>query len=339
MTSSQNNILFITRKYPPIQGGMEQYSYHLYQSLISSGNKVHLLANTKGNTYLPFFILRIMWTLLFTNRRYNYIHFGDALLSPFVLLYKWWSSAKWSVTVHGLDITYKNSIYQKIVPYSLGYFNSLVAVSQHTKQECIKRNVHSQIEVIPNGIQEMPATIKKPNNTIKQLFSIGRLVPRKGIAEFVDSVGPQLPPHYQYIIAGDGVEKERINHIIDKHQLQNTIRLVGKVSDEEKYEYLSKSDVFLMPNVSIPGDMEGFGITLIEASSYGVPVVARNIEGIKDAVIEGKTGYLVDSSHPDDYLQAIKKALSLDRESVQKTTKHHYLWENIIKQYSNKIFV
>jgi glycosyltransferase involved in cell wall biosynthesis len=340
MISSKKKILFITRKYPPIKGGMEQYSYNLYHSLINSGYCVDIIANKKGNRYLPFFIFKILGILLFYNRRYSHIHFGDALLSPLALLYKWWSSSKWSVTVHGLDITYSNSLYQKIIPYSLRYFDSIVAVSSHTKQECEKRGINIPIEVIPNGIQDIPAdTVHKSHNTIKQLFSIGRLIPRKGIAEFVDTVGPKLPSNYQYIIAGDGVERSRIQTIIDKHQLQNTIQLVGKITDKEKYDYLSKADVFIMPNVSIPGDMEGFGITLIEASSYGVPAVARNIEGIKDAVKDGETGYLVNSSNADDYLQAIEKALVLDREQVNQTTQQYYHWDNIVTQYNNKIFI
>jgi glycosyltransferase involved in cell wall biosynthesis len=230
-------------------------------------------------------------------------------------------------------------LYQKVIPYSLNYAHILVAVSEHTKQECIKRNVHTQIEVIPNGISHMPSKINKPHNTTKQLFSIGRLIPRKGIAEFVDTVGPYLLGKYQYTIAGGGEELSRIQEIIQKHKLQDTVLLVGKITDEEKYTYLSNADAFLMPNIEIEGDMEGFGITLIEASSYGVPVVARNIEGIKDAVKEGETGYLVNRSHPDDYLQAIEKARRLDREQVCKTTATYYLWENIIKQYSNKIFI
>lgn len=340
MKSYSKNILFITRKYPPITGGMEQYSYNLYQTLISSGDSVDLIANTKGNRYLPLFILEVMGKLIWRRQqRYSHIHLGDALLSPLILLMKWFSKAKWSVTVHGLDITYSNSLYQKIIPYSLNHAHILVAVSEHTKQECIKRNVYTQIAVIPNGIAHMPSKVNKPHNTIKQLFSIGRLIPRKGIAEFVDTVGPYLSGKYQYTIAGAGEELSRIQEIIQKHQLQDTILLVGKITDEEKYIYLSNADIFLMPNIEIEGDMEGFGITLIEASSYGVPVVARNIEGIKDAVKEGETGYLVHSSHPDDYLQAIEKALGLDRENICKTTEKYYLWESIIKQYSNRIFI
>jgi len=56
---------------------------------------------------------------------------------------------------------------------------------------------------------------------------------------------------------------------------------------------MNAADAFIMPNISIPDDVEGFGISALEAGACGLPVIASNIQGIRDAILDGITGYLV----------------------------------------------
>ena len=58
-----------------------------------------------------------------------------------------------------------------------------------------------------------------------------------------------------------------------------------------------------MPNIKVQGDMEGFGIVAIEATSIGLPVIASSIEGIKDAIVDNETGALVESENVNNFLK------------------------------------
>ena len=67
-----------------------------------------------------------------------------------------------------------------------------------------------------------------------------------------------------------------------------------------------------MPNVRVAGDMEGFGLVAVEAATRGTLVVASALEGIRDAVVDGSTGILVEPEQPDQLIETIR-ALAADR--------------------------
>jgi glycosyltransferase involved in cell wall biosynthesis len=128
------------------------------------------------------------------------------------------------------------------------------------------------------------------------LITVGRLVKRKGVAWFIEEVLPELASKYPsltYLVVGDGEERPAIEAAIEKTNLRQHVRLLGQVSDELKEAAYTRANVFVMPNITVPGDMEGFGLVLLEASVRGLPVVASDTEGIKDAVSDGKNGVLV----------------------------------------------
>jgi glycosyltransferase involved in cell wall biosynthesis len=125
------------------------------------------------------------------------------------------------------------------------------------------------------------------------LLTIGRLVARKGVRWFVDSVLPALTgPTVHYAIAGSGPEQDAIGAVVAAHGLTDRVHLLGPVSDAERETLLRGVDLFVQPNVVTPGDMEGFGLVLVEAAKRGTPVVASALEGMTDAVADGEAGVL-----------------------------------------------
>ena len=73
--------------------------------------------------------------------------------------------------------------------------------------------------------------------------------------------------------------------------------MLGYVTDETRDILFNTCDVFVQPNIKVAGDMEGFGISVIEAASCEIPVIASNIEGLKDAIKDGQNGFLVESGN------------------------------------------
>ena len=81
---------------------------------------------------------------------------------------------------------------------------------------------------------------------------------------------------------------------------------LNKVSDDLRNTLFALSDLFIMPNRSVEGDMEGFGIVALEASARGIPVIATGIEGITDAVIDGGNGFCVGEGDSSKMIDIIK---------------------------------
>ncbi|MFC1826187.1 glycosyltransferase family 4 protein, partial [Thermodesulfobacteriota bacterium] len=170
------------------------------------------------------------------------------------------------------------------------------------------------------------------NRTV--LLTVGRLVRRKGVAWFAEQVMPQLDNSYSYLIVGDGPEYKNIQAVLERNKLNDRVFLLGRVSDETLKMIYNASDIFIMPNITVPDDIEGFGIAAIEAGSCGLPVVASNIQGIQDAVLDGMTGHLVEERDADGFLAKIEK-MDLKKESVRSTVISKFDWKLIYRQYRN----
>ena len=91
----------------------------------------------------------------------------------------------------------------------------------------------------------------------------------------------------------------------------DAVRFLGAVDDAERDRWLRSADVFAMPsrlpNAGLAG--EGFGIVYLEAAAYGKPVVAGNVAGALDAVLDGETGLLVDPTDPRAVADALTRLL------------------------------
>ena len=96
-----------------------------------------------------------------------------------------------------------------------------------------------------------------------------------------------------------------------------------------------------MPNIKVEGDLEGFGIVLLEAASCNLSIVASDIEGIKDALLEGRLGRLVkcyDSKGFSDEVLKILKGESFSREDLRRLVRENFSWQEISKRYSEVFY-
>lgn len=349
-------VLFITRCYPPVIGGMEKVSYELTSHLANLAD-IHLIANRKGKKNLPFFLPYALLRALFLIKRHaiDIVHLGDASLAPLGVIIKSVFKLPVVSTVHGLDVTYSNKLYRRIIPKHLKRLDKLICISEHTSIECQKINLpSSKYMVIPNGIkpdefylaepgsrEKLQAALKIDLADKRLLLSVGHLVARKGILWFIRSVMPHLPKDTIYLIIGGygnasrGDEKEVYSRQIKDLGLENQIFLLGEVSVEVLRLAYNSADLLVMPNIKVPGDMEGFGIVAIEAASCGLPVLAANLEGIKDAVINGENGFLVESGNAEGFIKQILsyREQAQFKKRVREYTVEHFGWGKIAERY------
>ena len=340
-------ILFITRCYPPVTGGMENLSYQVTTNF-SKVAETFIIANKKGKRNLPFFIPWALIKGLILSRKVDVVHLGDPVLSIIGFAIKKIFKKPVVITLHGLDITLKSKIYQFYLRIFGKKFDKYICISRQTEKEAKKNNFPNTV-IIPIGI-DLPKAVKRSRNDLekilraslsekKVLLTVGRLVKRKGMQWFIENVLPSSGENAVYIIVGEGEEKDNILRSADKQGLSDRVFALGKVSDKELKTIYNNSDIFVMPNIRVSGDMEGFGMVALEAAAYGLPVVASDMEGIKDAIQDRQSGLLVASRDVAKYSQTINSLLANNDARVQfgskakQFVKDNYSWGTIVHKY------
>ncbi|TAN39930.1 MAG: glycosyltransferase, partial [Nitrospirae bacterium] len=154
---------------------------------------------------------------------------------------------------------------------------------------------------------------------------LGRISPEKGIA-----VALKMAKKYKWNFQFAGTKHSK-QYFIDEVRpyINNNIKYVGPVYEKEKQTFYGGCDVFVVP---IQWD-EPFGLTIIEAMACGVPVVAFNRGAMKELIVEGKTGYVVDADDEKGFAQAVEKAKKLNREECRRHVEKNFTIEKMTANY------
>ena len=345
------NLLFISRAHPPIIGGIENQNEALVRHLstLVTCNKI---INKHGKKALPLFIPWAIILGLFKLKSSDQILLGDGVTAIIGWFIKLFSNKPVTCVLHGLDITWGNPVYQNLwVRFFFKRIDHFIAVSHSTQEIAIAAGIPASIiTIIPNGVE--PSSLEPLSKTeflkilpinIKNKFvllSLGRLIDRKGVYWFVANVVTKLPKNMVYLIAGDGPNKEKIQLLIDELNLQKNVALLGEVNEQFKNSLFMHSDLFIQPNIPIKGDIEGFGITQLEAGICGLPSISSDLEGIKDAIQENKNGWLIEPLNFNNYVNTILEKETLLKTSSKNIKEHtqeycltNFEWPKITKHY------
>ncbi|EKE11297.1 MAG: Glycosyl transferase, group 1 family [uncultured bacterium] len=360
-------ILFISRAYPPVVGGIENQNYELSVWLGKIAD-VKIIANKRGRKFLPLFAPYALLYTLWNLQKYDAILIGDGVLSFLSWFVKKISKKPVISVIHGLDVNYGSAsldvwyekflifVYQKLwVKSFLPTLDLFIAVGNETVSVLRGKNIPGEkIAFIPNGIDiekykggffrtDLEKFLGENLQGKKVIMTSGRLAKRKGAAWFVRNVMPKLADNILYIIAGDGPDKKNIASAIQETGLSHRIKAIGYMGDPVRDMFFHTCDIFVQPNIKVPGDMEGFGISVIEAAYCGIPVIASNLEGLKDAIKNEKNGFLIESGDIDGYVKKINELLDDEKyrkDFGQKARQYvidHLSWEHVSKIYLKEI--
>ncbi len=368
-------VLYVSHSFPHDNdpdsniGGMQRVAIDIYEAfkdhqdievfpliLKTSWNTTHLRA--------PFFLISLFWKIPAMVRQHQIESvFFSALVTGWVTLFMQKRlkkvGVKTFVMLYGRDILLPAKIYQWALPKILGKVDAFFPISTATAEEALKRHFPTdRTFVVPMGIDlsRIGVSVDKPKAraSILKMFSphvpesfiicsVGRHVKRKGFTWFAENVMPLLPEHVVYWAAGDGAERAALEEAINRKGLQNRVKLLGRLSDADLETLYQGADLFVMPNIHVPGDMEGFGVVMLEAGICGLPVVAARLEGIRDVVHEGQNGHLVESEDPQAFVDAImpyvedakwlKEASERARNYVPKT----FSWHGVAQQFLDRM--
>lgn len=347
-------ILYITRKFPPMVGGMENFSYNLYQGLAAHEDvDIDLISLGKSQKHLIWFFPYAFLKTLFTAKKYDIIFVGDAVLCSIGYFVKLIFKNKIVITnVFGLDITFKNKLYQFYLKRFYSKSDKYVSISGET-DKLLKDNGDFDSLIITPGVDvgmfssndnsDNWETISKKYDISEGdtvLITVGRLVKRKGVEWFVKNVMPKFKnTSIKYLIVGKGENEENIMSAIKSEGLENQVKMLGKISNEDLNSIYKNADIFVMPNIVIENDVEGFGLVAAEASLAGCVVVASGIQGIKDAIIDGKNGFLLETENVKQYVDTIlnlvneRQKLNSCSDKFKQYTIDNYSWINICQKY------
>ena len=171
----------------------------------------------------------------------------------------------------------------------------VIAISSYTAA-ALREITNVPIDVIPYAASLPPA---RPNadadrEPVPTVLFVGRLVERKGVTHLVEAVAQLADRRARLVIVGDGPERPRLEARARELGIADRVEFRGRISDADLRTAYQRAGVFVLPAVlDSRGDTEGLGVVLLEAMNYGVPVIASNIGGIVDIVVDQETGLLV----------------------------------------------
>jgi phosphatidylinositol alpha-1,6-mannosyltransferase len=368
-------ILYVSHSFPlpgdPLSnvGGMQRLAQGQFAALAEHPavemRSLLLETSWKGTPYrMPGYMARLLWQIPRMVKREKIdvvLHSSmvTAALTPTMVRAIRAAGAIVAAVPVGRDVTLPTIGYQWYVRRVLRSLNAVFPISRATAQECLQRGLPpSRMHVIPCGVdaglfnaprdrraarRELLRAIGESPQTIADdaliLVSVGRHQERKGFAWFTDNVMPRLPRDVVYLITGEGPMTPRIQEAIDRHGLHGRVRMLGKVPEEMLGRLYRGADLFVMPNVHVKGDIEGFGVVMLEAGMCGMPVLAADLEGISDVVREGENGHLVPSEDADAFVERVmryRKNREMTGEASRKAaayTARHFAWPAIADRY------
>lgn len=222
-----------------------------------------------------------------------------------------------------------------LITFLFKFSSCVVTISHHIQKEVIDfyyKNIR-KLEVIHLGInlqENLIISERQKYNLDEKDFvitTIGRLVERKGIKFLVKAVSEIKDNNVKLIIIGEGPQKVEIQNFISQHKLSDRVMILGRVSEKEKKEILSLSDIFVLPSLH-----EGFGLVILEAMEYGLPVITTNHGGQTEIIEDQTNGFLI----PVGNWTELKEKILLLRQNKNLWHQIYYNNKSKVKSFSVK---
>lgn len=352
--------LLITLDFPPDIGGIQKYLYGIvrfcydeddlvYVAGIRSGTNRLLKLKTEVtyftspfdflNSKISLLILAFSYLFLCKRTRRNLTVECGNLYAAFVpwLLYTL-TGQPYSIYTYGSELialekrTIKNCLLKNILLkagklYTLGHFSERILRELRLPQ---------QIDIVPPRITlpSLSGTRNKERNDTVTVLSVGRLVKHKGHDNLIRAARKLIKTDaFNLVIAGDGPEYNNLQRLCGDLNVCNNVSIKRGLSDDLLHNEFLKADIFVLPSTETSKGIEGFGIVLLEAMAYRLPIVASASGGIPEVLDNGNCGILVEPGNIDELasgIMYISKNPSYAENLAKKAYEHllnNYVWK------------
>lgn len=340
-------MIFVTRKWPPAMGGMETYCFKLVEEL-RRRRSVELLALPGGaDGSVPGIrqMLRFGWTtafrILFGPPLPDLIHVGDLTSWPFALLARLRRpSIRIVMSAHGTDVSYgrrpgwRGKLYRAYLHAGAALLSSarIIGNSETTAEAC-RQAGFQRLDIVPlasDFCESDPA--QEPGSNL--LFA-GRLIRRKGLSWFVANVLPLLPEGVGLDVAGSLWSDGEAASLADER-----VTYLGVLDQPALASAYAGALCVIVPNIEMAnGEFEGFGLVAVEAAAARGVVLASNTGGLRSAVKDGVTGFLIEPGNGPAWAAKIGEIRSwsharrqafLDASAAETAT--HFSWARVARE-------
>lgn len=255
------------------------------------------------------------------------------------------------ITAHGADVYGLNSPMLLSLKKRVVENADRVIVVSHDLKKTLQERVGTEIpiEVLPMGVDSVHFSPTKRDPTLRKFYHsrgplllyVGRLTEKKGIAYLLRAV-PRIAkqfPTSRLLIVGEGPQKSELEELRDSLNLTEQVVFTGAIPNDDLPRYYASADLFIGPSIqTADGDSEGLGLTFVEAALSGCIPIGTTAGGIRDAITNGKTGFLVPEKNADAISRTAIMLLSqpMLRKKIQRelpTVATTFDWRVIVKKY------
>lgn len=351
--------LIIASEFPPQPGGIGNHALNLAKGMQANGYKVKLISDTRSpdgredrnfDKDLSFDVIRvprkkvILFSYFLRIKKAFYLSRESEIIISSGK-YSLWVGAflslffkrKFVAIVHGSEVKLPNKFLRWVTDLSLKRYGTVIAVSNYTKS--LVSRLKLDTVVIPNGY-----TLKVPTNFVRKeipgpiLITVGNVTKRKGQHNVIKALPVLLKkyPDLKYHVVGIPTDQAKLEKTMLKMGVESAVVFYGEVSESLKLELLQEADIFVMlSEATLKGDVEGFGIAILEANALGIPAIGAMGCGIEDAVKEGFSGKLIAAQDSEQLKMAVEQILAnygtYSRQA--RIWSQDFTWDKIIKRY------
>ena len=358
--------LVVTRNFPPDVGGMQILIGGLSESLLNHGPvKVFAYEYPDSNIYdskSSINIERVKGIKLFRKyRKANLVNnfmntnpniravFADHWKSLELIKAEYLKKTKSFCLLHSKEINHEigSSLNKRLIK-STDKADFIIANSNFTKELAIKVGINpSKIHVIFPGIQK-PKIVENISKvkaekifgeSFPKIITVARLDKRKGhdkILMLIKNLKPKFPK-IKYISVGFGEEENNLLKLARELNLEKEVTFLKNIDYNLKIALIAEANLFLMPSRIEKKSVEGFGISFIEAASYGVGSIGGKDGGASDAITHKKTGLICDGKDFNSIYDSVISFFENDnfiqygKQAKEFSEKFH--WDKVVKNY------
>ncbi len=334
-----------------------KYQKLAYDSGLAYNSKKYMIAKIQ---MIPFILMEIIFSIYIQRKeKISIINTHWLIPQGFVgAIIKRLCNVKHVATLHSSEITLlkKNIFTRKIALFIANNSDAILSVSKHRATELFSmipkkmvRKIKEKTKYISMGVKERKGEVSNgkictfSNDCINILF-VGRLLKVKGCEYLINGFNMALKDNHlknkiKLHIIGFGNEKENLKKIVKDLEIENDVIFYGRIPNDVIYKYYESSDIFIMSSiVDSHGYQEGFPVVILEAMSYGLPIIATNIAGVREILIHEYNGLIVEQKNALDIYEAIIKMVN-DHELLVRISsnclkeKNKYSWNTITNKY------
>lgn len=308
------------------KGGMTTVVNNILQSEFAQLVDIKYMATTiDGNILLRLLynfqaFIRILVSLIFNSYEIVHIHMasrGSFYRKSFIVNISKILNKKIIIHLHGacFEEFYEkesNSKQKKYISKTFQKVDKVIVLGDRWKNFIKNIAPQANIEVFNNSVKVPEYTVSWNEDKINILF-LGVLTKRKGIYDLIEAIKILNDKEIvrekklNFIIGGSGKEEVQIKELISKYKLEQCTEMVGWVNGEKKEELLKKSQLSVLPSYN-----EGLPMAILEAMSYGIPVISTDVGSISEVVKDNETGFLIKPGEAESLAKAIIKVINLE---------------------------